>query len=135
MTGVRINDLFSTSLLSFFFFSCLQRQHFVHLCLCVPEKIMPLSLQLVTVKECLFSLQGAYLFQLHFLLFLPKVIESLLINTLLLRFTRSNCNCRCFKLMSFIIMSQKINELKNYSFCRYSALVSHHVPAVCGVFF
>ena len=38
--------------------------------------------------------------------------------------------------MSFIIMSQKVNSLRNYSPCRYSArLCSHPAPTVCGGLF
>lgn len=38
--------------------------------------------------------------------------------------------------MSFIIMSQKVNSLRNYSSCRYSArLCSQPAPTVCGGLF
>lgn len=38
--------------------------------------------------------------------------------------------------MSFIIMSQKVNSMRNYSSCRYSArLCSHPAPTVCGGLF
>lgn len=38
--------------------------------------------------------------------------------------------------MSFIIMSQKVNSLRNYPSCRYSArLCSQPAPTVCGGLF
>ena len=116
---------FSTSLFNSFFFSCLRVSILFIFFSYVLEKNCIFSHQFVSSQLVLVFPAGTYLFQLHFLpSFSLRSLNHILINTLLLRFTRGHYIGRFFKLMSFIIMSQKVSELKNYSLCGYSALVN-----------